>query len=106
MAYFALSGGTSLNHSRSMLPWSLTSRSRNSCNIVKQLLLYFFFFCEEYLCVDFSVMEPFEADLSSYEGFGYLVKTCTLIRSASMLFIPRSFIALETSATLAHLIAS
>lgn len=31
MAYFALSGGTSLNHSKSMLPWSLTTRFRNSC---------------------------------------------------------------------------
>lgn len=31
LAYFAWSGGTSLNHSRSMLPCSLTSRLRKSC---------------------------------------------------------------------------
>lgn len=38
MAYFALSGGTSLNHSRSMLSWSLTSRFKNSCKIFQELL--------------------------------------------------------------------
>ena len=49
-AYFAWSGGTSLNHSRSMLPCSLTSRLRKSCtNFSVSLLIWMVFYSREHI---------------------------------------------------------
>lgn len=39
--YFAFSGATSLNHSRSILPWSVTSLLRKSCTISNYRLWIF-----------------------------------------------------------------